>query len=153
MKGEQDMRKESLLIVVVGAVLLVIVAVVVVPASASGQQVWWNDTVNIFATAQLEPYRDSYWAAMLRPGYLKCESASLTIGNDVYIGSVVNSWWFLRRCWITFTNIPANNYGTITINYIANGSRVYQRQVYIGKTWLSFWRIPKLYLPWSPLDQ
>jgi ABC-type dipeptide/oligopeptide/nickel transport system permease component len=48
MKGEQDMRKESLLIVVVGAVLLVIVAVVVVPASASGQQVWWNDTVKYF---------------------------------------------------------------------------------------------------------
>ncbi len=134
-------------IIVIGILAGVIfLGVSVAPAFANGN--WWNAFVDVKSTAKLDLYKGSYWATILRPGYLKCESASLTIGNVVYIGSVRAYWWRFRSCDVTFEDIPANSTGTLTVNYVANGSRSYQKAISVGKTWLNTWRVPPIILPW-----
>jgi len=144
----KKMNKRNLWILC-GVLLLLAVAV---PAYARSTSSWWNDYVKVTTTAELEPYKESYWASILKPAYLKCESVSMTIGNNVYIGSIYHYWWFYRKCGLTFNNIPADSTGIITVYYVANGSRNFQKSVHVGKTWLSTIRLAKLSLPWSPLD-
>jgi hypothetical protein len=141
------MKKSRKLII--GSVLALCILLLAVLPAFAGMEDWWNSTVNVTVVAQLNPYKDTYWGFILAPGNLVCQSASLTVNNTVYGGTIRAWWWFLKTCDVTFSNVPANTTGTLTMNYKANGNRTYQKSYTIGKTWLSTINLPKILLPWS----
>jgi hypothetical protein len=141
------MKRNKKFLVSLGLALCALL-LIILPASAALDD-WWNPTVNVTLTAQLNPYKDTYWGYILAPGYLDCQSASFTVGNMVYIGTIKPWWWFFKSCDVTFNTVPANTTGILTMNYKANGNWTYQKSFYIGKTYWSTIRLPKILLPWS----
>ena len=127
---------------------LVALGMLVLPVLAANSADWWKPYVDVKIPVKLEPYKGSYWAAILFPGFLDCESASLMVGNQLFIGDIEQHWWWFRSCEVTFTDVPANTSGTFTINYTANGTWSYQKGVTIGKTWQDTIYRPKILLPW-----
>lgn len=134
---------------ILGVILaLLALSVFVLPALAGDLADWWNPTVDLKVPVRLEPYKGSYWVSMLFPGWLDCQSASLTIGTILYPGDIKQHWWWFRSCEVTFSDVPANTTGIFTINYKANANWSYHKTVSIGKTWLSTLYTPKVFLPW-----
>jgi hypothetical protein len=135
--------------ILIGIILAVIVLSTVILPAFAGAKDWWDAFVDVKVTAQLNSYKDTYWGFILSPGYLDCQSASLTVGNVVYNGTIKPWWWLFKSCDATFYDVPADTTAILTLNYKANGNRTFQKAIYIGKTWWGLIRLPKMILPWS----
>ena len=141
------MRLKHKLVLAIGLALIVLGAVAF-PVLARPVEDWWNPIVDVKVPLKLEPYKGSYWASILFPGYVDCQSASLLVGTALYTGTIKQHWWWFRSCEVTFSDVPANTTGLVTVNYWANGNWSHQKTIKIGKTWRDTIYTPKMFLPW-----